>query len=290
LSNNIEIVKNGFRYDRVLKDLFQRDHPSLLDQLAGGLRVREFLNVEFPKVIERRADLAVLLEDETILHVEFQSHNDKDIAYREGMYCLMIAQKYWRRVRQVVLYVGQPKMRMEDRLDLGDTKVAYRLLDIREIDAGELLRSGRPGDLVLAMLAKGGTERLTEIARRIVLLSGAERSRALTQLMLLSSLRALSGSMRMELNSMASDVIDIEKIEFFRDKIRDLEDQAQARGLAKGRGQGMVHLLRELMQTKFGPLPKWAEDRLSHGSPTQVERWARKVLAAKTLESVLGKK
>ena len=160
MGNNIEIVKNGFRYDRVLKDLFQRDHPSLLDQLAGGLRVGEFLNVEFPKVIERRADLAVLLEDETILHVEFQSHNDKDIAYREGMYCLMIAQKYRRRVRQVVLYVGQSKMRMADRLDLGCTKVEYRLLDIREIDAGELLRSGRPGDLVLAILAKGGTERL----------------------------------------------------------------------------------------------------------------------------------
>ena len=279
-------MQDGFRYDRVLKDLFQRDHPSLLDQLAGGLRVREFLNVEFPKVIERRADLAVLLDDETILHIEFQSHNDKDIAYREGMYCLMIGQKYRRRVRQVVLYVGQPKMRMEDRLDLGDTKVAYRLLDIREIDAGELLRSARPGDLVLAMLAKGGTERLTEIAQRTVLLSGAERSRVLTQLVLLSGLRALSGSMKMELKSMASNVIDIEKNEILRDIIRDLTDQAQA----KGRGEGMVQMLREQMQTKFGPLPKWAEARLSQGSPAQMERWARKVLSANTLESVLGKK
>lgn len=303
-------MQDGFRYDRVLKDLFQRDHPSLLDRLAGGLRVREFLNVEFPKVIERRADLAVLLDDETILHVEFQSHNDKDIAYREGMYCLMIAQKYRRRVRQVVLYVGQPKMRMADRLDLGCTKVEYRLLDIREIDAGELLRSARPGDLVLAMLAKGGTERLTEIAQRTIHLSGAERSRVLTQLLLLSGLRALSGSMKMELKSMASNVIDIEKNEILRDIIRDLTDQAQAKalakglaeglaeglakgetkGLAKGRGEGMVRLLRELMQSKFGPLPKWAEDRLSHPSTAQVQRWARKVLDAKTLESVLGKK
>ena len=39
--------------------------------------------MEFPRVIERRADLAVLLDDETILHIEFQSHNDKDIAYRD---------------------------------------------------------------------------------------------------------------------------------------------------------------------------------------------------------------
>jgi hypothetical protein len=222
------------------------------------------------------------------------------------MYCLMIGQKYRRRVRQVVLYVGQPRMRMEDRLDLGDTKVAYRLIDIREIDAGELLRSARPGDLVLAMLAKGGTERLAEIAQRTVLLTGIERSRVLTQLVLLSGLRALSGNMKMELKSMASNVIDIEKNEILRDIIHDLTDQAQAKalakglakglarglaeGLAKGRGEGMVKLLREQMETKFGPLPKWAEERLAQASTTQVERWARKVLAAKTLESVLGKK
>lgn len=44
---------------------------------------------------------------------------------------------------------------------------------------------------------------------------------------------------------MASDVIDIEKNEFVRDIIRDLKDQAQAKGVAKGRGEGMVHLLLE---------------------------------------------
>jgi hypothetical protein len=80
--------------------------------------------------------------------------------------------------------------------------------------------------------------------------------------------------MKMELKGMVSNVIDIEKNEILRDIIRDLTDQA----------------LREQMQTKFGPLPKWAEERLSQGSAAQMERWARKILAAKTLESVLAKK
>jgi hypothetical protein len=31
--------------------------------------------------------------------------------YREGMYCLMIGHKYNCKVRQVVLYVGQAKMK-----------------------------------------------------------------------------------------------------------------------------------------------------------------------------------
>ena len=271
-------MNEGFHYDRVLKDLFQRDHPSLLDVLTGGRRVREFLNVEFPKVEERRADLVALLDDGDIFHLEFQSHNDKNMAYRQGIYCLLIAQKYRRRVRQVVLYVGQPRMRMEDHLDLGDTKVGYHLVDIRGIDAQALLGSARPGDLSLAMLASGGTERLAEIARRAGELEAADRVRAVTQLVVLSGLRGLSGRLRMELKHMGSSLIDINKNVI----LREIVDNALA--------EGRVHLLREQLEIKFGPLPKWAEGRLSKASTSQVLRWARKVVLAETLEGVLGKK
>jgi hypothetical protein len=74
------------RYDAILKDLFQRDHPSLLDQLTGGVPVKQFLNVEFPTILERRADLVLLLEDDSITHLEFQSDNDPDMVFREGIY------------------------------------------------------------------------------------------------------------------------------------------------------------------------------------------------------------
>ncbi len=97
-------MKDGSKYDLVVKDLFQRDHPSLLDQLTAGVAVREVLSVELARVEERRADLVLLLADGTILHIEFQSGNDKNMPYREGIYCLLLGQKYRRRVRQVVLY------------------------------------------------------------------------------------------------------------------------------------------------------------------------------------------
>jgi hypothetical protein len=70
----------------VLKELFPMDHPSLPEQLTGGVHVREFLNVEFPQVMQRRADLVALLEDDSGFHFEFQGQNDKHIAYREGIY------------------------------------------------------------------------------------------------------------------------------------------------------------------------------------------------------------
>ncbi len=41
-------MKDQFAYDRVLKDLFQTDHPTLLELLTGGVSVKEFLNIRHP--------------------------------------------------------------------------------------------------------------------------------------------------------------------------------------------------------------------------------------------------
>jgi hypothetical protein len=265
-------MKDRNKYDLVVKDLFQRDHPSLLDQLTAGVAVLEVLNVELARVEERRADLVLLLADGTILHIEFQSGNDKDMPYREGIYCLLLGQKYRRRVRQVALYLGQPKMRMEDHVDLGETKSAYKLMDIREMDARRLMASGRPGDLVLAMLAGGGPESVAEIAKRASRLRGGERQRVLSQLVLLSGLRRLAGRLRMEMKSMGSST-DFYKNEFVM--------EAMLHANAK--------MLRGMLATKFGKLPKWVDERLEEATSVQIERWSIKILTADTLEGVLGK-
>lgn len=174
--------KPGPRYDAVLKDLFQHDHPSLADLLTGGVAVKASLNVEFAIVEERRAGLVWLLEDGSILHVDFQSDNHGEMAYREGIYGLMIGQTHKCRVRQVVLYTGRAKMRMPNSVDLGEIQVRFTLMDIRELNAETLIKSGKPGDLVLALLASGGASRMVQILRRAKRLPGPQRERVLTQL------------------------------------------------------------------------------------------------------------
>ena len=112
--------------DRALRDLFQNDHSSLFEQLTGGLHVREFLNVQFPKTMEQRADLVALLEDDTIFHFEIQGYYDRDMEYRQAFYCLMrfqllrqmISQQYRRPLSQAVLYVGKRKMRVKSALNV----------------------------------------------------------------------------------------------------------------------------------------------------------------------------
>ena len=98
--------------------------------------------MDLAKVLERRADLVLLLADKTILHIEFQSSNDKDMAYRAGTYWVLLGHRYRCRVRQVVLYIGQARMRMAAGVDLGETKIAYGLLDIRTLEAEALIGAG----------------------------------------------------------------------------------------------------------------------------------------------------
>jgi hypothetical protein len=275
-------IKGGLvRYDAVLKDLFQRDRPALLDQLTGGVKVRHPLNVELAAVVERRADLLLLLEDESIFHLDFQSENDRDMPYREGIYGLMAGQKYRRKIRQAVLYTGQARMRMRHRLDIGEIQVAYRLVDIREFDADAFLRSGHPGDYALALLARGGVECLREILQKASRLEGAQRGKVLTQLVELSGLRRLNETLTMEMKSMG-----IAKYVDDHPFLREI----RANALVEGRAEGKIALLHNLLDAKFGPLPKWARMRVEDATPAQVERWAKKVLTAETLEETLGKR
>jgi hypothetical protein len=162
---------------------------------------------------------------------------------------------------------------MPDGVDLGETRIAYRLIDIRTLESETLIASGRPGDLALAMLANGGPDRVVEIIRRANELRGPERQRVLAQLVLLCGLRQLTGRLTMELKTMGA-TIDIAKNEILRDLMRD----------------GQASIIRIQLESKFGKLPKWVDERLSHAKLSDVERWAKKLLTAETLEGVLGKK
>jgi hypothetical protein len=54
--------------------------------------------------------------------------------------------------------------------------------------------------------------------------------------------------------------------------------------------QAEAGMLRRLLGTKFGNVPKWADERLEAATSAQIERWSKKILTADTLEGVIGKK
>ena len=216
------------RYDAVVKDLIEHDRPSLLYRVTGGKAIRASLNVEYAMVEERRSDLLYLLEDETMRLLDIQAANDHKMPYRAGIYSLMSGQKYQRPVHVTVLYLGDEPMRMRDQLQCGSTTVAYDLIDIREYDFDDLLAGG-PGDWALAILAKGGMDRLREVIDKAMTLPSPRRERLIAQMGTLSGLRKARNKFRMELKKMPV-YIDIDKNVFLAEIKRIGADQGRAEG------------------------------------------------------------
>ena len=169
---------------------------------------------------------------------------------------------------------------MKDPLDAGSATVQYVIIDIRDIDA-EALLAGGPGDWALALLAKGGPGKMRKILRLAMTLPTAPRDRVLTQIGALSGLRRLSDKFKIEVEKMGLQ-INIEENAFLRD-IRD-------KGIAIGMAQGMAKNLCDLLDAKFGAVPVWAVRRVNDGSEEQRQLWTRRVLTARSLEGVLGKR
>jgi hypothetical protein len=301
----LNIKLKPFNFDGTLKELFEKDRPRLLERLTGGIRVRSFLNVDLAKVVARRADLAMMLEDDSVFHLEFQGKNAKLMVYRMGLYGVLLGQKLpWRRIRSVVLYAGEPKMSMRNEFDMGSTKLGFELIDIREIDAETLIESDNPGDNVLALLAGGGSRKIERIVQRLGRLKEPGRGDALAQLSVLAGLRNVVREAEWEVKRMGV-IIDVKKNPILMEWHRQMEEQvnedfrqatkqAREEGLEEGREKGLekgqIKTLLTQMETKFGRLPKWARHRVTTARRLQLERYAKKILDADTLESVIGKR
>jgi uncharacterized protein DUF4351 len=63
-------------YDVALKNILTRPGSSVLAQLTGASSLK-WINVEAPKVSNRRVDLLGELPDGSLVHIELQSRNEK---------------------------------------------------------------------------------------------------------------------------------------------------------------------------------------------------------------------
>lgn len=69
--------------------------------------------------------------------------------------------------------------------------------------------------------------------------------------------------------------------------------QGEQAGIQRGRQEGRLEGRREtlvaLIELKFGPLPGWAAQRIHHAESDQLDAWTKGILAAESLEVLLGK-
>jgi predicted transposase/invertase (TIGR01784 family) len=104
-------------YDVALKLLLQSSADTVLRQVSGGINITRWLNPEMPQVQTSRADLLGSAGNNRLVHIEFQSSNDPDMALRMAEYALRIYRQFRAFPKQIVLYVGEPKLRMSETLN-----------------------------------------------------------------------------------------------------------------------------------------------------------------------------
>jgi Domain of unknown function (DUF4351) len=257
----------------------------VLAELTGASSLK-WLNVEAPKVSNRRVDLLGELADGNLVHIELQSRNERDFPMRMGEYLFGIGRKYRRLPRQVALYVGEARLRMKDRIEGPTAFVRFDLVDIREMDGERLLASAHVGDNVLALLTRLGGQReaVRRILERIAARRPGEREVALAELFIIVGLRRMEDEARREATKMPilNDIMD-NKV--FGPVLR----QGLRQGRVEGRVEGQMEILHSQIVKRFGRIPPAVAQRLAALKPVQLKRVGLRLLDAQRIEDLFAR-
>ena len=182
-------------YDVPLKELFLHEGDGILRRRLFGGRIVEHLATEQPQVPNLRADLVVRTEDGSIHHLEFQTANEPHFGRRMLNYYLYLVNQHQQHIVQTVLYVGREPLRMETVYATPSLEFRFEIVNLREFDAEPLLASDDWADVVLALLAKGDTEKVIAAAiPRLQRMTGETRAWASGTMILLSGIMTWKSS------------------------------------------------------------------------------------------------
>jgi predicted transposase YdaD len=292
-------------YDVALKRILTRPGSALLRLLAGadGDEATEirWLNVELPKVNNLRVDLLGAWPDGGLIQFEFQSRNEKGLAFRMAEYKFAVHRRYGQLPRQVVLYVGEKPLRMRSSIRDPDLRYRFHLRDVRELDGEALLASGNLSDNVIAVLTRLGEEPGTvrRVLAKVAEGPAAQRREALSELSVLAGLRRLNGELKRESEKMpirenimdnpyVGPIIRQAVAEGIEKAMAEGREKGLAEGKAEGKAQGQVEILLRQIEKKFGAVSGRARKRISSLPPAELEAASLRLLDAEKIGDLFG--
>lgn len=232
------------QYDKIFKENIEAVIPSLMQTILGITAVvSEELPDDVQHTKERRPDVLKKITDTEgdtyVLQIEFQVADEPKMIYRMAEYYIMLERKHEISVRQFVIFLGTDKPRMPTRLDSPSMQFRFSLITFSELDYGLFLRSSRPEEVVLSILAsfRGNKPEtaLRQILRRVEETTDTDLAlmRYFNQLRVLAQLRSLDLKLKEAMDSIAQ-------------YINEERDVLYLRGLDKGQEKA-----REQEQTRF---------------------------------------
>jgi uncharacterized protein YuzE len=229
------------RFDTILKEIFSEAIGTIY-YLATGKKIGKKVKVisaEIRLVKTFRPDILVEADGE-IIQVEIQAQQDKTLPRRMFRYYYAIAEKYKKEPTQIVLFVGKgnppPSEYKTPKLTL-----KYEVLDTKKIDPDVFIKSKKPGEVIVGILAgkfKDKPKIIRKVKKRIVeILKNEEKI-----IKYIDSISFLAGLFDIEIKVKLMPIqVDIRKTFLYKWG----EKEGEKRGLEKGVILGIV-------QSKFG--------------------------------------
>ncbi|MFZ8805209.1 MAG: hypothetical protein ACO2PO_19850 [Candidatus Calescibacterium sp.] len=248
------------RFDLVLKEIFSRAIGKIIS-IATGEKIEEKLediNREVKLLKSLRPDM-LFKAGEKIFHIEIQAQQDKTLPKRMLLYSVGIEEKFGKEPVQIVLFVGKGKpppsvFRTEFKT------LKFKVVDFKKIDPDEFLKSDKPEEVVLGILA-GKYREKPEVFKKVVRKISKIVKNEKELLKYMEDISFLGGLFDVEIKLEPMPIqIDIRKTLFYKWGEREGEKRGIAKGLKEGEKRGLVKGLKEGLkkaifldiQLKFG--------------------------------------
>ena len=237
---NQKYKKELKRFDLVLKEIFSKAIGKLIS-ISTGEKIREKLEditheVKFLKSL--RPDMLFKAGDK-IFHIEIQAQQDKTLPKRMLLYSVVIEEKFGKEPVQIVLFVGKGKpppsyFKSEFKF------LKFKVVDMKEINPDEFLKSDKPEEVVLGILAGKYKEKPKVFSKVIRKISKIVKNKK-ELLKYMEDISFLGGLFDVEIKLEPMPIqIDIRKTLFYK------------WGERKGFERGLKEAISGIIQAKFG--------------------------------------
>jgi predicted transposase YdaD len=244
------------RFDPILKEIFSKAAGKLIS-IATGEKIKgklEDTTTEIELVKSLRPDM-LLKSRKKIFHIEIQAQQDKNLPKRMLIYSIGIEEKFGQKPVQIVLFVGKgnpPPSTFRDEFTIHK----FIVLDMKKIDPDEFLRSEKPEEVIIGILAgkfKDKPKIIEKVKERIVeIVKNEER-----MIKYIDSISFLAGLFDIEIKVKPMPIqVDIRKTFLYKWGEREGEKRGIEKGFKEGEKKGKQEGLKEAIllavQLKFG--------------------------------------
>ena len=239
-------------YDKIIKEnLTALIFPLSKELLGFEILAEEALPEKLQVTLEREPDFVRIVEtyrrERFILHLEFQSANDPEMAFRMAEYKAILQRKFRLSVRQFVIYLGKRKAGMDTQFPEGWEISRFVLKNLCDYDYRRLTRSEVPEAILLAVLGDFHQEAPEEVIQQIisrlreVSKNQQQLQKYIRQLNILSRLRKLEQETLKTIKRMPI-TFDINQDKIFQMGVRKGISQGIEQGIERNRKK-MIHKL-----------------------------------------------